>query len=179
MFTTTNIILAAAAAIVAILLVVMILKGGKKKKKPEKYEGEVNPNEVVIMTEAKPNGLVMFFSSQFKYTLKKKPYKYGIVLATDTSIGIEDIKTNTAAVTITIKDGKITVQNGIIGKPKIYIGADPKTLMELTSLKIDLKNAFKDPATKALIAKMRSGEIKLRGLFTRKEEFGAFNALLK
>lgn len=161
-------ILYAALAIVGVLAILFLLKKNAANKPLPPFEGEVKPEEIVIMGEgSQMNGLCMIFGNMFMQTLKKKPHKFDKVRSMNTSISIEDIKTNTAAVTMVFKDNKITLLGGVVGKPKIYIGTDPQTLMGLSNMD-----------KKEILKKVMSKELKLKGLIANFDDFKKFNSLM-
>lgn len=157
-----------AVAIIAVVVIALALKISAGKKPLPPFEGEVKPEEIVIMGEgSQNNGLCMIFGNMFTQTLANKPHKYDKVRSMNTSISIEDIKTNTAAVTMVFKDGKITLLGGVVGKPKIYIGTDPQTLMGLSNME-----------KKEILQKVMSKELKLKGLIANFDDFKKFSSLM-
>ncbi len=161
-------ILYIAVAIVAVAATVFLLRKNAANKPLPPFEGEVKPEEIVVMGEgSEANGLCMIFGNMFTQTLKNKPYKFDKVRGMNTSISIEDIKTNTAAVTMVFKDDRITLLGGVVGKPKIYIGTDPQTLMSLSSME-----------KKEILKKVLSRELKLRGLIANFDDFKKFSSLM-
>ena len=75
--------------------------------------------------------------------------------------------------------GKITVRNGIVGKPDILVQADSETLVGLSS--VPLKFGLPDVGTKEgreINKKLLKGQLKVKGLFLHPRKLATLNKLL-
>jgi hypothetical protein len=69
------------------------------------------------------------------------------------------------AVTLRLAPGRVTVADGILGRPDLVIRTDSETLTDLTA--VPLRFGFPDVLTsegRAVAGKLRSGRLKIRGM---------------
>ncbi len=100
--------------------------------------------------------------------LLSKPATYAIV-APDVDV----------AVSIRLKDGSVTVRNGLVGRPDIVITADSDGLLGLSS--VPLRFGLPDAATKEgreVTRKLLKRELKVKGLLMHPLKLARLNKLL-
>lgn len=83
------------------------------------------------------------------------------------------------AVTIHLAPGRITLANGLVGRPSLVVETDAETLAELSS--VPLRLGLPDPATPAgrrVLAGLGSGRLRVRGLVRSLPLLARLNRLL-
>jgi hypothetical protein len=83
------------------------------------------------------------------------------------------------AITLRIAPGRVTVADGLAGRPQVLVRADSDMLTELSS--VPLRFGFPDATTaegRAVIRKLLTGELSVRGLVRHPEIVSRLNRLL-
>jgi hypothetical protein len=83
------------------------------------------------------------------------------------------------ALTLRLAPGRVTVANGLSGRPQVVIRADSETLTELTS--VPLRFGFPDatkPEGRAATQKLLKGRLKVQGLTLHPGVVSRLNRLL-
>jgi hypothetical protein len=83
------------------------------------------------------------------------------------------------AVSIRLAGGKVTVRNGVIGRPDVKVTTDSETLMGLSS--VPLRFGLPDVMTKAgreVNRKLLGGKVKVKGLLLHPVKLRRLNKLL-
>jgi hypothetical protein len=131
----------------------------------------------VEFPDAEPNGLATLLGGLIQSNLAShrelerllsKPATYAIV-APDVDV----------AVSIRLAPGKVTVRNGVVGKPDVKVTADSETLVGLSS--VPLKFGLPDVMTKQgreVNRKLLKGQLRVRGLIMHPCKLGHLNKLL-
>jgi hypothetical protein len=127
--------------------------------------------------DAEPNGLASMLGGILEGNLRAHPDRERL-LSTLSTYGIRarDIG---VAVSIRLAPGKVTVRNGIIGKPQILVEADAETLVGLSS--VPLRFGLPDVTTKEgreVNGKLLRGRLKVKGLVLHPRKLARLNELL-
>jgi hypothetical protein len=83
------------------------------------------------------------------------------------------------AVSIRLAPGRVTVRNGVVGRPDVKVTTDSETLVGLSS--VPLKFGLPDLMTKAgreVNKKLLKGKLKVKGLLLHPGKLGRLNKLL-
>jgi hypothetical protein len=127
--------------------------------------------------DPEPNGLASMLGGVIEGNLAAHPERerflsnvsaYGIRAA---DVGVE--------VSIRLAPGKVTVRNGIVGKPHILVQTDSETLVGLSS--VPLRFGLPDIGTKEgreVNRKLLRGQLKVKGLFLHPGKLARLNRLL-
>jgi hypothetical protein len=83
------------------------------------------------------------------------------------------------AVSIRLAGGRVTVRNGVVGRPDVMVTTDSQTLMGLSSvpLKFGLPNVM-TKAGREVNRKLLEGRLKVKGLLLHPVKLGRLNKLL-
>lgn len=134
-------------------------------------------NVLVEYPDPEPNGLASMLGGLLEGNLAAHPHRERLLTSVSTyGIRATDIG---VAVSIRLAPGKVTVRNGIIGKPQIVVETDADTLVGLSS--VPLKFGLPDIATKegrAVNGKLLRGRLKVKGLFVHPGKLARLNKLL-
>ena len=132
---------------------------------------------LVEYRDDEPNGLAGMLGGLIEANLAAHPERakllaktatYGIV-ATDADV----------AVSIRLGGGRVSVRNGVVGRPHILVTTDSDTLIGLSS--VPLKFGFPDAMTKEgreVNRKLMKGQLKVKGLFAHPGKLARLNKLL-
>jgi hypothetical protein len=132
---------------------------------------------LVEYPDPEPNGLAAMLGGILEGNLAAHPHRERLLSAVSTygiratDIGVE--------VSIRMAPGKITVRNGIVGRPQIMVETDADTLVGLSS--VPFKFGLPDIATKEgreVNGKLLRGRLKVRGLFLHTGKVARLNKLL-
>jgi hypothetical protein len=127
--------------------------------------------------DAEPNGLASMLGGIMEGNLAAHPERGRLLSSVSTyTIRAPDVD---VAVSIRLAPGKITVRNGIVGKPDILVQADSETLVGLSS--VPLKFGLPDIGTKEgreINKKLLKGQLKVKGLFLHPRKLATLNKLL-
>jgi hypothetical protein len=132
---------------------------------------------MVEYPDAEPNGLASMLGGIVDGSLKAHPDRERLLASVSTyGIRARDIGVE---VSIRLAPGKVTVRNGIIGKPQILVEADAETLVGLSS--VPLRFGLPDITTKEgrdVNGKLLRGRLKVRGLLLHPRKLATLNKLL-
>jgi hypothetical protein len=126
--------------------------------------------------DAEPSGLATMMGGLIEGNLAAhperstllKPALVGIV-ATDAGV----------AITLRLAPGRVTVADGLLGRPQVVVEADSETLTEASS--VPLRFGFPDartPEGRAATRKLVRKEMKVKGMVTHPGILSRFNRLL-
>ena len=164
---------------VIIILYILIKIVGKKTSKPS-TESIPNVSELVILPAGyETNGLGMIFGKLFRQILEKEPERMEILKKMNAAIGVQDTTDEKTAVTMTFKDCRIIVENGIIGSPDIYIAGDLHTLVALPSVGQGMRKIFLTPEGRRILRRFINGELRIRGVLSHLSDFRRYRQLVK
>lgn len=127
--------------------------------------------------DTEPNGLASMLGGIMEGNLAAYPERERL-LSDVSTYGIRAPDVN-VAVSIRLAPGKITVRNGIVGKPDILVQADSDTLVGLSS--VPLKFGLPDIGTKEgreINKKLVKGQLKVKGLLLHPRKLATLNKLL-
>jgi hypothetical protein len=124
-----------------------------------------------------PNGLASMLGGIMEGNLAVHPERERLLTDVCTyGIRAPDVD---VAVSIRLAPGKITVRNGIVGKPDILVQADSDTLVGLSS--VPLKFGLPGIGTKEgreINKKLLKGQLKVKGLLLHPRKLATLNKLL-
>ena len=127
--------------------------------------------------DTEPNGLASMLGGIMEGNLASNPERERLLSDVSTyGIRAPDVD---VAVSIRLAPGKITVRNGIVGKPDILVQADSETLVALSS--VPLKFGLPDIGTKEgreINKKLLKGQLKVKGLLLHPRKLATLNKLL-
>ncbi len=127
--------------------------------------------------DSEPNGLAAMIGGLIQGNLDADPERTGLLSSPATyAIVAPDVD---VAVSIRVKDGSVTVRNGLVGRPDIVITADSDALLGLSS--VPLRFGLPDATTKEgreVTRKLLNGELKVKGLLFNPLKLARLNKLL-
>jgi hypothetical protein len=127
--------------------------------------------------DSEPNGLASMIGGLIQGNLDAHPERAALLSSPATyAIVAPDID---VAVSIRLKDGSVTVRNGLVGRPDIVITADSGGLLGLSS--VPLRFGLPDATTKdgrEVTRKLLTGELKVKGLLLNPLKLARLNKLL-
>lgn len=127
--------------------------------------------------DPEPNGLAAMLGGILEGNLRTHPDREGLLSSVATyGIRAPDVD---VAVSIRLAPGKVTVRNGIVGKPDILVETDSETLVGLSS--VPLRFGLPDLWTKQgreINGKLLKGKLKVKGLFLHPRKLARLNKLL-
>jgi hypothetical protein len=127
--------------------------------------------------DAEPNGLAAMLGGVLEGNLRAHPERERLLSSVSTygirapDVGVE--------VSIRLAPGKVTVRNGIVGRPQILVVADADTLVGLSS--VPLRFGVPDVTTREgreVNRKLLKGRLKVKGLFLHPGKLARLNKLL-
>jgi hypothetical protein len=127
--------------------------------------------------DPEPNGLATMLGGLLEGNLSAHPDRVRLLSRVSTygirapDVGVE--------VSIRLAPGKVTVRNGIIGKPEVVVETDAETLVGLSS--VPLRFGLPDIATKEgreVNRMLIKGSLKVKGLFLHRGKLARLNKLL-
>jgi hypothetical protein len=127
--------------------------------------------------DPEPNGLASMLGGLLEANVAAHPGRERLLSSVATyGIRAADIEVE---VSIRLAPGKITVRNGIVGKPQIMVETDAETLVGLSS--VPLRFGLPDVATKEgreVNRKLLRRQLKVRGLLLHPGKLARLNKLL-
>lgn len=126
--------------------------------------------------DAEPNGLAQMLGALIEANLERRP-DLGSRLR-PAVIGISALDAG-VAVSIRLGPGEVVVRNGLARGAQVVVGADSDTLVELSS--VPLRLGLPDlttPAGRAVVRKLLTGRLKVRGLLLHAGTVALLNELL-
>lgn len=132
---------------------------------------------LVEYPDAEPNGLASMLGGLIQGNLSAHPDLERLL----SSVATYGIKAPDVGVEVSIRlaPGKITVRNGVVGKPDVVVETDSETLVGLSS--VPLRFGLPDLATKegrAVNGKLLRGRLRVKGLFLHPGKLARLNRLL-
>jgi alanine-alpha-ketoisovalerate/valine-pyruvate aminotransferase len=122
--------------------------------------------EIQLADGAEEIGLAVMLQDLIIQNIEQNPHKSTDFKKLDILIGLEvyDVEIR---LTLEFLNSRLTIHPGISGQPMISIYADSETIMNLSNQKIrwGLPYYF-DETGKEVIAAMKSGRLKVKGMFT-------------
>ena len=116
----------------------------------------------VSYLDADPSGLAAMLGGVIEANLAAHPERRDLLRPGLVAIVAPDAG---VAVTLRLAPGRVTVADGILGRPDLVIRTDSETLTDLTA--VPLRFGFPDVLTsegRAVAGKLRSGRLKIRGM---------------
>jgi hypothetical protein len=127
--------------------------------------------------DSEPNGLAAMIGGLIQGNLDAHPERMALLSSPATyAIVAPDVD---VAVSIRLKDGSVTVRNGVVGRPDIVITADSDALLGLSS--VPLRFGLPDATTnegREVTAKLLKGELKVKGMLIHPLKLARLNRLL-
>jgi hypothetical protein len=112
--------------------------------------------------DGEPNGLAAMIGGIIEGNLSAHPEREALLKPAHVGIVAVDAG---VALTLRLAPGRVTVANGLSGRPQVVIRADSETLTELTS--VPLRFGFPDattPAGRAATQKLLERRLRVHGL---------------
>lgn len=126
--------------------------------------------------DQEPNGIASMIGGLIEGNLAAHPQRRTLLRPALIGIVATDAE---AALTLHLSPHRITVANGLVGRPDVVVRADSSTLAELSS--VPLRAGFPDartPEGRAATGKLLRGEMKVRGLLRHPGVVSRLNRLL-
>jgi hypothetical protein len=127
--------------------------------------------------DQEPNGLASMIGGLIQGNLDAHPERTALLSSPATyAIVAPDVD---VAVSIRLKDGSVTVRNGLVGRPNIVITTDSEALLGLSS--VPLRFGLPDATTKEgreVTRKLLTGQLKVKGLLLNPLKLARLNKLL-
>jgi hypothetical protein len=127
--------------------------------------------------DPEPNGLAAILGGLIEGNVAAHPELVKLLSRPATyAIVAQDVD---VAVSIRLASGRVTVRNGVVGRPDVKVITDSETLMELSS--VPLKFGLPDVMTKAgreVNRKLLERKLKVKGLLLHPMKLGRLNKLL-
>ncbi len=126
--------------------------------------------------DAEPSGLASMIGELIESNLGRHPDRRRLLRS-----GLVGMVASDAGVAITLRlaPGRVTVSDGISGRPQVIVAADTQTLAELSL--VPLRFGLPDPSTsegRAVLASLRSRRLKVRGALRHAALLSRLNRLL-
>jgi hypothetical protein len=131
---------------------------------------------VVQHLDDDPSGLAMMLGGLIEANLESHPERRELLKRGVVALVVTDAE---VAITIRLAPRLVTIAAGITGRPQIVLRTDTATLTDLTST--PLRFGLADPATaegRAVLGKLRSGELKVSGMVRHAALLSRINRLL-
>jgi hypothetical protein len=123
-----------------------------------------------------PNGIASMIGGLVEGNLASHPERRTLLRPALIGIVATDAE---AALTLHLSPRRVTVANGLVGRPDVVVRADSATLAELSS--VPLQAGFPDartPEGRVATGKLLRGEMKVRGLLRHPAMVSRLNRLL-
>lgn len=126
--------------------------------------------------EEEPSGLALMLGGLIEANLRADPERAALLRP-----GLVGIVAADAGVAITLRlaPGRVTVADGLLGRPQIVVRTDSETLTELSAAPLRL--GFPDAMAaegRAVLGKLRSGRLRVRGMLRHPVLLSRLNRLL-
>lgn len=131
----------------------------------------------VEYVDDEPNGLATMIGGLIEANVAAHPERARF-LGPPAMVGIV-ARDAEVACTVRLAPDRITVANGLTGRPAVIVRADTETLTDLTS--VPLRMGFPDAMTsagRAVTAKLLKGDLRVRGLIRHPGVVSRLNRLL-
>ncbi|MGH2740752.1 MAG: hypothetical protein ACRDH6_09770 [Actinomycetota bacterium] len=131
----------------------------------------------VEFLDEEPNGIASMIGGLLEANLQAHPERRSL-LAPPTTIGIVATDAG-AATTIHLAPGRVTVANGLVGRPTVRVSTDSSTLTELSSvpLRFGLPDAF-TPEGRETVQKLLRRTLQVKGMLMHVGTVSRLNRLL-
>lgn len=136
----------------------------------------MSPDARVDYLDEEPNGIAAMIGGLIEGNLRNHPERARLLRPATIGIVATDAE---ASLTLRLAPGRVTVANGLRGRPQVVVRTDSVALTELSS--VPLRLGFPDATTaegRAATRKLLRGELKVRGLLTRPDIVSRLNRLL-
>jgi len=112
--------------------------------------------------------------------LLQDPAKLDILNTLNLIVSIEPKEAPETAVTMTFSDGYAVIEPGVVGQPDVHIICELEVLMKMSQMGSGLEalKFLQTPEGKELISKIRSGDLKIKGLASHPVGMMKFSRLL-
>jgi hypothetical protein len=130
----------------------------------------------VEFLDAEPSGLASMIGGLIEANLAAHPERASLLRPAVVGLVARDAG---VAITLRIAPRRVTVADGLGGRPQVVVEADSDTLTELSS--VPLRFGFPDAMTpdgRAVTRKLTTGELKVRGLARHPGVVSRLNRLL-
>lgn len=121
---------------------------------------------IILDDGAKEVGLADMVFNLIRQNLEQKPHKLKSFYALNINVAIiaRDID---ITITLAFKRGKLTIYNGIVGKPDLKIIADPDAILELSLINFikGVPNYF-DRTGRRILKKLLFGNLQIKGMLS-------------
>ena len=127
--------------------------------------------------DAEPNGLAAMIGGLIEANVEAHPDRARL-LEPPAVVGIV-ARDAEVSCTVRLSPDRVTVANGLAGRPAVVVRADTMTLTDLTTMPLRL--GYPDaltPAGRAVSAKLVKGDLKVRGLLRHPAVVSRLNRLL-
>ena len=126
--------------------------------------------------EEEPSGLATMVGGLIEANLQGNPDRAVLLQPALVGILAEDAG---VAITLRLAPGRVTVADGLVGRPQLVVRTDGETLMELSAspLRLGLPDAL-SPEGRAVLGKLRSGRLRVRGMLLHPAMLARLNRLL-
>ena len=126
--------------------------------------------------EEEPSGLATMLGGLIEANLEANPDRAELLRPALVGILAEDAG---VANTLRLAPGRVTVADGLVGRPQLVVRTDSETLMELSAapLRLGLPDAL-SPEGRAILGKLRSGRLRVRGMLLHPGLLSRLNRLL-
>lgn len=137
-----------------------------KRKKPAPPVTASPSDRLVVKDEENISGLGSIMNSVFGEFLKS-PKKLALLDTINVSVAIEPLGNPETAITMAFSNGFIVLEPGVVN-PDIKIVCDLEVLMQLAQMPAGpaVLKFLRTPEGKNILSKLKSGELKLKGVFT-------------
>jgi len=137
-----------------------------KRQRPGPCIPAGGPEErVMIKEEENISGLGNLMGALIKQLLQD-PAKMGLLDRMNVVVAIEPTEEPETAVSLTFSNGYVIVEPGVVPCPDIHILTDMESLMQMAGMGSGLAalKFFGTPEGKKMIDKVKSGQLKIKGL---------------
>jgi hypothetical protein len=137
-----------------------------KRQRPGPCIPAGGPEErVMVKDEENISGLGSLMSALIKQMLQD-PTKIDLLNTMNVVVAIEPKEQPETAVSLTFSNGYVIVEGGVVPSPDIHIITDMESLMQMAGMGSGLAalKFMSTPEGKKMIDKVRSGDIKIKGL---------------
>ena len=120
---------------------------------------------VVLAAGDQASGLANMLGTLLAQNIERHPEKYRDFRSVNASV-VFDVTDLGSAVTLSFAGDTCTVHEGAVGRPRVRLRTDSKTLMGMSQVRIGplgLPN-YVDPAGRAVLRAMAQGRLRIQGI---------------
>lgn len=124
------------------------------------------PQEMLVVKDAENLHLLGRFMRALLLNQLREPRKVKIIKRLDLAVAMHPTGHEESAMTVTFSGGRVMLESGVVPNPDIVLRCEPAVLMKLArvpagpaALKFLMTHEGKD-----LVARMRSGELRIKGV---------------